>query len=85
MIGSFFYYQTPPHPPHPFVVIAPSLEQKGWFICVNLTTMHQGAAGANQDVSCQIQQYEYPTRQRPPGSGQIGWFRWGTQRHRGSV
>ena len=54
MIGNCFYYQTPPKGDHLFVVLAPSLEQKGWFVCVNITTKRQGA-----DSSCELFQGEH--------------------------
>jgi hypothetical protein len=54
MIGNCFYYQTPPRGAHLFVVVAPSLEQPGWFVCVNITTLRPGS-----DTSCQLLQGEH--------------------------
>jgi hypothetical protein len=54
MIGNCFYYQTPPSGSHLFVVLAPSLEKRGWFICVNITT-----ARADCDTTCQLFEGEY--------------------------
>ena len=54
MIGNCFYYQTPPRGEHLFVVVAPSLEKPGWFVCVNITTFRP-----DSDTSCQLLQGEH--------------------------
>ena len=54
MIGECFYYDTFPNGEHLFVVLAPSLEQKGWFICANITTKRDGA-----DTTCELYQGEH--------------------------
>jgi hypothetical protein len=55
MIGGCFYFQTPPHGQHLFVVLAPSLEQRGWFICANITTRREGS-----DTTCQLLPGDHP-------------------------
>lgn len=49
MVGQSFFYDTPPHGEHLFVVLAPSLEQAGWFICVNISTLRVGS-----DTTCEL-------------------------------
>lgn len=49
MVGKCFYHDTPPHGPHLFVVLAPSLETNGWFICVNITTKRE-----RSDTTCEV-------------------------------
>ena len=48
MVGSCFYYDTFPKGQHLFVVLAPSLEQEDWFLCVNITMAKR--AGSVPDV-----------------------------------
>jgi hypothetical protein len=52
MIGQCFYYDTPPKGEHLFVVLAPSLERKGWFLCANLTTKKDDSE--NTDTTCEL-------------------------------
>jgi len=51
MVGKCFYHDTFPKGDHLFVVLAPSLEQEGWFICVNITTKRKGS-----DTTCELPQ-----------------------------
>jgi len=57
MIGECFYYDTPPNRRHLFVVLAPSLEQKGWFVCANITTKKDDSE--NTDTTCELYQGEH--------------------------
>jgi len=63
MIGQCFYYETPPNDRHLFVVLAPSLEQKGWFVCANITTKKEGSE--NTDTTCELYQDTHPTLKSP--------------------
>ena len=49
MVGDCFFYDTPPHGEHLFVVVAPSLERAGWFICTNISTLRTGS-----DTTCTL-------------------------------
>jgi hypothetical protein len=49
VVGKCFYYQTPPQGEHPFVVLAPSSERGGHFICVNITEKREFS-----DTSCEL-------------------------------
>jgi len=49
MVGKCFYHDTFPKGDHLFVVLAPSLQQEGWFICVNITTKR-----VNSDTTCEL-------------------------------
>lgn len=54
MVGQCFFYDTPPHGEHLFVVLAPSLEQAGWFICANISTLRTGS-----DLTCKLMAGEH--------------------------
>lgn len=54
MVGSCFYYDTPPHGEHPWVVLSPG-SKPGWFICVNITTKRTGVLS-----SCELLRGEHP-------------------------
>lgn len=60
MIGECFFYDTPPNDRHMFVVLAPSLEQRGWFICSNITEKREGC-----DTTCELLQGEHPNLTLP--------------------
>lgn len=60
MIGKCFYYDTPPIGQHLFVVLAPSVEQKGWFVCVNITTRRTGS-----DTTCELYNGDHPNLTEP--------------------
>lgn len=49
MVGECFFYDTRPHGQHLFVVLAPSLERAGWFICANISTLRPGS-----DTTCKL-------------------------------
>jgi hypothetical protein len=57
MIGQCFYYDTPPNGRHLYVVLAPSIEQKGWFVCANITTKKNDSN--NTDRTCELYQGEH--------------------------
>ena len=57
MIGECFYYDTPPNDKHLFVVLAPCLEQKGRFVCVNITTKKDDSE--TTDKTCELRQGEH--------------------------
>lgn len=57
MIGKCFYYDTPPNDRHLFVVLAPSLELKGWFVCANITTKKHDSE--NTDTTCELYQGQH--------------------------
>jgi hypothetical protein len=57
MIGQCFYYDTPPNDKHLFVVLAPCLENKGRFVCVNITTKKDDSE--NTDTTCELRQGEH--------------------------
>jgi len=59
MVGSCFYYDTPPHGAHPWVVIAPG-SRPGWFVCVNITTRRSGVLSA-----CELLRDEHPMLTSP--------------------
>jgi hypothetical protein len=60
MIGECFYYDTFPNDEHLFVVIAPSLTEENWFLCVNITTKREGS-----DTTCEICKGEHPNLTKP--------------------
>jgi len=60
VIGKFFIYDTPPNGEHPFVVIAPSRNRTGWYLCVNLTTKDEFS-----DTTCEVLQHEHPSLTSP--------------------
>lgn|ERR1039458_9946993 len=57
MIGECFYYDTPPKGKHLFVILAPNLEQKGWFVCANITTKKDNSE--TTDTTCELYQGEH--------------------------
>jgi hypothetical protein len=57
MIGQCFYHDTLPNGRHLFVVLAPDLEQKGWFVCANITTQKDDSE--NTDFSCVLRRGEH--------------------------
>jgi hypothetical protein len=61
MVGQCFYYQTPPKGRHLFVVLAPDLENKGWFVCANISTKKED----NSDTTCELYQGEHQTLTSP--------------------
>jgi len=60
MVGRCFFYQTPPNGEHLFVILAPSGEQRGWYLCVNITTRRHGS-----DPACELRQGEHPNLTAP--------------------
>lgn len=60
MVGRCFFYDTPPHGQHPFVVLAPSLERVGWFICANISTLRPGS-----DTTCKLLEGEHECLTNP--------------------
>lgn len=60
MIGECFFYDTPPNGKHMFIVLAPSMQKKGWFICTNVTEKRDGS-----DTSCELLQGEHPNLTKP--------------------
>ena len=59
MVGCCFYYDTPPHGSHPWVVIVPG-SKPGWFVCVNITTRRTGVVS-----SCELFRGEHPILTSP--------------------
>ena len=57
MIGACFYYDTPPKGKHLFVILAPDLDQKGWFVCANITTKKNDSE--NTDTTCELYQDQH--------------------------
>jgi hypothetical protein len=55
MVGSCFFFDTPPNGQHLFVVLAPSLEEPDSFICVNIETRRD-----KSDSTCLINEGEHP-------------------------
>lgn len=60
MVGQCFFYATPPHGEHLFVVLAPSLERAGWFICANISTLRPGS-----DTTCKLLASEHERLTNP--------------------
>jgi hypothetical protein len=60
MVGKCFYYDTFPNDEHLFVVVSPSLNREGWFLCVNITTKRDGS-----DTTCEVYQNEHPNLPKP--------------------
>ncbi len=55
MIGQCFYHPTPPTGEHLYVVVAPSIEESAWFLCVNVTTKKGGS-----ETTCELLRGEHP-------------------------
>lgn len=49
VVGKCFYYDTPPKGQHLFVVLAPSDQEEGYFICANITEKRELS-----DTACEL-------------------------------
>jgi hypothetical protein len=55
VVGLCFYYSVFRERDHLWVAIAPSLERKDYFLCVNVSTKRE-----NSDVTCELNRGEHP-------------------------
>jgi hypothetical protein len=55
VVGSCFFFDTPPNGQHLFVVLAPSLDEADSFICVNIETRR-----VSSDPTCLVNRGEHP-------------------------
>ena len=60
MVGKCFYYDTPPKGSHPFVVLAPSAQEEGYFVCVNITEKRELS-----DTACELVRGCHPALTKP--------------------
>jgi hypothetical protein len=70
MVGSCFYYDTPPKGKHFFVVLAPSIDEPNSFVCVNIETYRVGS-----DPTCLVHQGEHPNLTKPKSAVVYGLAR----------
>jgi hypothetical protein len=55
VVGSCFFFDTPPNGQHLFVVLAPSPDEPDSFVCVNIETRRD-----KSDLTCLVNRGEHP-------------------------